>query len=257
MSSTDIWVVVERDIRIRIRSISMVIGMIIIPVAYLLFLAVGLDRIVPEMQYRGVSTSYLVYIFPGILAITVLSTSRLCGAILHIEKRSGMLDELLASPLKRNHLLIGKILSNTVLCLIQIICIFTVGYVLASGWITLSYQYILVIPATVLVSSLGLSGLSMILAAKIEAEETFNTWLTLLFWPMMFVSSAFYPVDAMPRFLLPFIRMNPVTYTADILRNMVILGSWSGILEQLGILAVISFILLGLTHYVLTRVVYR
>lgn len=257
MIGGDIWVVVERDLKIRTRSISMLIGMIIVPVVYLLFLAVGLNRIVPEMQYKGVVTSYLVYIFPGILAITILSTSRLCGSILHIEKRSGMLDELLSSPLNRNQLLIGKIVSNTCLCIIQVVCIFVIAYLLAGGWMTLSLGYIIAIPAIVLTSSLGMSGLSLIVAAKIEAEETFNTWLTLLTWPMMFVSSAFYPVEAMPRILMPIIKINPVTYTADALRDMIILGNWQETLKQLSILSGISLVLLILTQYMLVKVVYR
>lgn len=257
MIGGDIWIVVERDLKIRTRSISMLIGMIIIPVAYLLFLAVGLNRIVPEMQYKGVATSYLIYIFPGILSITILSTSRLCGSILHIEKRSGMLDELLCSPLNRNQLLIGKIISNTCLCIAQIACIFVIAYLLAGGWMTLSFGYIIAVPAIVLASSLGLSGLSLIVAAKIEAEETFNTWLTLLYWPMMFVSSAFYPAEAMPRILMPIIKINPVTYTADALRDMIILGNWQATVKQLSILSGISLALLVLTQYVLVKVVYR
>lgn len=254
---SDLWVVLERDIRIRTRSISMLIGMVIIPVAYLIFLAVGLNRIIPEMQYKGISTPYLVYIFPGILAITVQSTSRMCGNVLHIEKRSGMLDELLSSPLNRNQLLLGKIISNTILCMIQAVFIIAIAYFLSDGWIRVSYWYIVVIPAVVFISSLGLSGLSLVLAAKIEAEETFNTSLTLLFWPMMFVSSAFYPVEVMPRILLPFMKVNPLTYTAEALREMVILESWQGTCQQLAILSVISLTLLAVTQYVLVKVVYR
>lgn len=253
LNLSDMLTIFERDLRIRIQSVTMVISMVVMPLSYLLFLVVGLDYIMPEIIFAGVSMSYFMFVIPGILSIGILTTSRLSGSILHIERRSGMLEALFASPLNRGSLALGRALANTVLCMVQAGAMIALACILFQCTMHLSWINPLV-PLIVLISSLCFSSFGLILAAKIESEETFNALFALIIGPMTFISTAFFPPEALPRLLLPLIKINPLTYTVDSLRYVMV-NNWDMALYNLGVLTLISVILFALACHTLSRAI--
>lgn len=245
-------VVFERDWHIRMQSRSMLLSMILLPVTYLLFLAVGLNNVLQKMSFDGISLSYLLYIFPGILGIAAMSTGRLCGNIFHIEKRSGMLEVIYASPITRQSLLFGRFLSAFVLCLIQGAGILLLVFLLQGSQLHVTVNFLLMMLLALFFGTLAFSSLSIMLAALFRSEETHNALASIIFTPLNFISTAFYPATALPKILWPIVQLNPLTHMVDVLRYIMV-SEFAKAYTSLGYLIIVSIIILGFASYVFSK----
>jgi ABC-2 type transport system permease protein len=93
---------------------------------------------------------------------------------------------------------------------------------------------------------LGTSGWFFFLslfAFRIRRNDTFNTFINVLYFVLMFASSTFYPLDRVPGFLRIIAVVNPLTWHADLLRFLTIgIGSAPTILLELVCFIVFSVI---------------
>jgi ABC-2 type transport system permease protein len=168
-------------------------------------------------------TSYFDFIAPGIMAMTVMmSVMTGLPAAISQEKEVGTLDGMMVAPINRLSIIIGKTLAQTARGLLQGVIIL----VLASLLFGVSIQgSILLVFALLLLGVFSFVGLGVVLTSFAKDQETATMVMMTLMFPMMFLSGVFFPVQQMPWYMQDISKVLPLTYAADALRKVMVLGA--------------------------------
>jgi ABC-2 type transport system permease protein len=179
---------------------------------------------VPE---GAVSVSYLTFLGAGVIALTTLFTSLFGGISLLFDKNWGLLREVFASPMPRNHIIIGIGLSGVTKSILQVLVIMSFGLLIGvkffQGYSIL--QTVTAIAGILLfvgIFSIGFLFLSSAISMSMETPEGLQGVITLLTLPLFFASNALYPIEAFPDFVRLLSRLNPLTYLINGVRYFAI-----------------------------------
>jgi ABC-2 type transport system permease protein len=183
---------------------------------------------------------YRAYIAPGVMAQAALFIAIFFGLAVIWERDVGQLQRLLATPLPRTAIVLGKAAGAGVRALVQAALLLAV---LAAAGIGLRWSVLGVVGAlTMLVLATGaFACLSMLIAAGVRSRERFMGIGQLVMMPLFFASSALYPLSIMPGWLHVVARVNPLTYEVQGLRQM-LLGVGGGGELWLDFLVVVGFL---------------
>jgi ABC-2 type transport system permease protein len=168
-------------------------------------------------------TSYFDFIAPGIMAMTVMmSVMTGLPAAISQEKEVGTLDGMMVAPINRLAIIVGKTLAQTARGLLQGVLIL----ILASLLFGVSIQgSILLVFGLLLLGVFSFVGLGVVLTSFAKDQETAMMVMMTLMFPMMFLSGVFFPVQQMPWYMQYLSRLLPLTYAADALRKVMVLGA--------------------------------
>ena len=178
------------------------------------------------VQSQGVvpgNPSYFDFIAPGLMAMTVMMSvmTGLPVAISH-EKELGTMDGMMVAPVNRLSILLGKTLAQTLRGLIQGAIILA----LAIGIFGVAIQgNILLVFALLLLGVFSFVGLGIVITSFTKDQETAQMLMMTLMFPMMFLSGVFFPIQQMPGFMQAISHFLPLTYAADALRKVMVLGA--------------------------------
>ncbi len=179
-----------------------------------------------SVQTQGVingNPSYFDFIAPGIMAMTVMM-SVMTGLPVAIsqEKEIGTMDGMMVAPINRLSILLGKTLAQTARGLIQGLIILA----LAIGIFGVVVQgSILLVFALLLLGVFSFVGLGIVITSFTKDQETAQMLMMTLMFPMMFLSGVFFPIQQMPGFMQTIAHFLPLTYAADALRKVMVLGA--------------------------------
>ncbi len=183
---------------------------------------------------------YRAYIAPGVMAQAALFIAIFFGLAVIWERDIGQLQRLLATPLPRTAIVLGKAVGAGVRALVQAALLLVV---LAAAGIGLRWTPLGVLGALVLlvIGTGSFACLSMLIAAGVRSRERFMGIGQLIMMPLFFASSALYPLSIMPGWLHVVARVNPLTYEVQGLRQM-LLGVGGGGELWLDFLVVLAFL---------------
>ena len=229
-----------RDIIRFYRFKTLLISSLVQPALWMAFFGIAMssnfNRFTSEIPpIPGVpSVDYLTYMAAGVIAMTTLFTSLFGGMSLLFDKNWGLMREIFASPLPRNHIIFGIALSGMTKSFIQSIIIMVFGILIGAefffGYSAIkTLLAILGILLFVAVFSLGFLFLSAAIAISLESPEGMQGIMTLLTMPIFFASNALYPVDAFPPALQALSLVNPLTYLVTGIRYFAIGGDFQAI----------------------------
>ncbi|HSL98052.1 MAG TPA: ABC transporter permease [Candidatus Deferrimicrobiaceae bacterium] len=195
--------------------------------------------------------SYLAYLAPGQIAFTVFFAVAWSGGNLLYDYRSGYLDRLRIAPTSRYAILAGEFVPLFIECVVMagIILVLSVllGAPIATG-----------LPGAVAVMLLGgafgvaWSGTSFVPALVTRNEQATST-LSILFFPIAFMSTAFVPVELMPDWLQVVNAWNPISHVIEAMRSLMTVGFEPELLVR----AIVSISLLGLVLHAVTLWAFR
>jgi ABC-2 type transport system permease protein len=94
------------------------------------------------------------------------------------------------------------------------------GIALALGVGIANYLMIIPIMLIVIAFSLGFSGISVVVAATAKSQETFWGVINFLGMPLFMLSPALFPLELLPHWLAFIAKLNPVTYSVLLIREM-------------------------------------
>lgn len=159
---------------------------------------------------------YLTFMGAGIIAMTTLFTSLFGGIVILFDKNWGLMREILASPMNRNHIIFGIGLSGVTKSFIQAIVIMVFGILIGAAFFSgFSAVQVIIgiigILAFVGMFALGFLFLSAAIAISMESPEGLQGVTTLLTMPIFFASNALYPIDSFPEVLKIIALFNPMT----------------------------------------------
>jgi ABC-2 type transport system permease protein len=207
-----IYVLVLRDFKKFIREKSRLISTLARPLIWLFLVGGGMSRIVKP----DIGISYIQFIFPGILGMTILFSSIFSSISIIWDKEFGLMKEILVAPVSRISIVIGKALSGTIISLIQALIILMLFPFLG---ISLGIDSIFYVMAIAFLSSFCISSLGIIIATFYDSFESFSAIMNFIVMPMFFLSGAMYPVKMLPDILKTISRANPLTYAIDALKH--------------------------------------
>jgi ABC-2 type transport system permease protein len=192
------------------------------------------------------NVDYRAYLAPGVMAQAALFIAIFFGLAVIWERDVGQLQRLLATPLPRSAIVLGKATGAAVRALAQAVVLLTV---LAITGIGIRWQPIPILAALVLLllSTGAFACMSMLLAALVHNRERFMGIGQLIMMPLFFASSALYPISVMPRWLQFVARCNPLTYEVHGLRELLLGIPQEGTLWlDFGVIVVFFVVMLGL-----------
>ncbi|HLI45820.1 MAG TPA: ABC transporter permease [Geobacterales bacterium] len=169
------------------------------------------------------TTDYFSYLAVGMVAFIMLFTAMSSGMTIVWDRRLGFLNKLLTTPISRATIVFSKTLSSVLRALTQATIVLIVATLLGMqfkagfGVLDLLLSY-----AALFLMAMGLASLFIMLAIRATSWESQMAVMNLLNLPLMFASNAFYPISTMPSWLQPVAYINPITYTNDILRQLML-----------------------------------
>jgi ABC-2 type transport system permease protein len=179
-----------------------------------------------NVQTEGVvpgNPSYFDFIAPGIMAMTVMM-SVMTGLPVAIsqEKEIGTMDGMMVAPISRLSIILGKTLAQTARGLLQgaIILALAVGLF----GVTIHGNIFLVF-GLLLLGVFAFVGLGVVITSFAKDQETAQMMMTTLMFPMMFLSGVLFPIQQMPWYMQTISHFLPLTYAADALRKVMVLGA--------------------------------
>jgi len=164
---------------------------------------------------------YRAYLAPGVMAQAAMFIAIFFGLAVIWERDVGQLQRLLATPLSRVSIVLGKAAGACVRALVQALLLLAV---LAVAGIDVRWTVMGVIGtlAMLMIGTAAFACMSMLLAAAVRERERFMGIGQLIMMPLFFASSALYPLAVMPGWLRVIARANPLTYEVQGLRQMLV-----------------------------------
>ncbi len=209
-----IWVIAYREVLRFVQERARMFSSFAMPLLFLIIFGAGFNRLIGPLT-PGVD--FIKFMYPGIMAMTVLMTSIFSGLSVVGDREFGFLKEVLVAPLSRSGVVLGKAVGGTAVALVQGIIMLVLAPFLGVG---LSWVLVLkLIPVLVLVS-LSLSCLGLLVASRMRSQQGFQVVMHLLIFPLMFLSGVFFPVNSVPTWLGVIAKANPVTYGVDAIRQV-------------------------------------
>ena len=195
------------------RSRTQIIASLGSPIMYLGVLGFGLG---PVFQRAG-EGSYLQFMAPGVIGMTVLFTSMFSGIALLWDRQFGFLKETLVAPVPRLWIMTGRTLGGATVAMIQGTLIFVVS--LVAGFRPTS---IFVLPLALLVLALTaivFAAMGTAIGSSLKDMQGFQLVMNFMVMPIFFLSGALYPLSNLPRVLAWLTRVDPLTYGVDGVRG--------------------------------------
>lgn len=209
-----VYVICLRDVRRFFREKSQVIGSVARPTLWLLIMGTGFNTI-----FRAGTGTYVQFLFPGIIGMTVLFTSVFSAVSVIWDRQFGFLREILVAPVSRTSVAVGKTLSGVFQSLIQGGIILALSPIVG---VSLTPLIILEVGGLIILISFALTSFGLLIASRMESFEGFNLIMNFLIMPMFFLSGALFPMTALPLWLKSIVSVNPLSYGVDALRGVII-----------------------------------
>ena len=170
--------------------------------------------------------NYQQFLLPGIIAQTLLFTAMFLGISVIWDRQFGFMKEILVAPVGRISIFAGKMLGVGTSAMIQGLIVIALGILIGIPLTVIAVS--LAIPLMLLIT-VGLVCIGLIIASLMTSLESFGTIVTFVNMPMFFLSGALFPVTNLPAWLKWAFYINPLTYSVDALRTVMIPG-WHSIL---------------------------
>jgi ABC-2 type transport system permease protein len=216
------WVVAYREILRYITERSRIVGSLMMPLLLLVVFGAGFTNVIGGMA-PGID--YLQFMYPGIIAITVLTTSLFAGISVVWDREYGFLREILVAPLSRTGIVLGKAVGAVLQASVQVALMLILAPLLG---VELNPQIILGLIPMIVILSLGLAGLGIMLASFMRSQQGFQTVMQIIIFPLIFLAGVFFPVNNVPVWMEVISKVNPLTYGVDAIRQ-VFLGAEASI----------------------------
>lgn len=217
-----------------------------------------------QTQLTFGTTSYFSFLGAGMLAFIILFTAAFSGMSVVWDRRFGFMNKALSTPVGRGAIVTAKVLQAVVRSLIQAAIV--LGIAVALGMDT-TYFGVATVAGTFVILFLmafGLSSLFVMLALRSSDWQTQMAVINLLNLPLLFASNAMFPVSIMPSWLQSVVKVNPVSYANDAVRQM-LLGSanvsnyvvlaplWADFAVLIGFAAILSVLGIVLSWKLLSK----
>jgi len=181
-------------------------------------------------QAFGGAVNYITFLTPGVIGIVSLTTMSFMGVDSVLDRMSGYLDMLSTYPIPRTSIYFGAIIQNLTKAMATagvtfLLALFVPnGLRLVQGFTMLDLAGVLL---TFALLSLVFSALFSGIAISVKSTDSFFAVVNFLTFPIMFTSTALFPLSFFPGWMKPFAKANPVSLASEAARLLIVKGSLS------------------------------
>jgi ABC-2 type transport system permease protein len=209
------WVVTRRELLRLKQDRTRILTMLLQPLLFIFVMGTGLGSIVDT----GGGLDFRTFLYPGVLATSVLFTAAFAGISLVWDREFGFLREMMVAPISRASIIWGKCLGGAVVATAQSLLLLALV-----GTVGIPYDPLLLaeLIGCLFLGSLLLTALGVLLSTRIKTIQAAMPVSQLLIMPMMFLSGSLFPVSGLPGWLSVLTRLNPLTYVVQPMRHLVL-----------------------------------
>lgn len=248
------WVVAYRELLRFVQERSRIVSSFAMPLLLLVIFGAGFNRIIGAMT-PGVN--YIQFMYPGIIAMTVLMSSVMSGLSIVWDREFGFLKEILVAPLGRSGIVLGKAAGSATVAVIQGIVMLVLAPFLG---VSLSPLMVIELMPVLIIISLSLSGLGILVASRMRSQQGFQIIVQIIIMPTMFLSGVFFPVNNVPTWMEVISKINPLTYGVDAIRQLflgqagnaigvTVFGHTMTILQDVLVVVILGVVLLSIATW--------
>jgi len=243
-----IYILWLREMKRYVRSRAQIVASLGQPMLYLLALGFGLG---PVFQRSG-QGSYLQFVAPGVVGMSILFMSIFSGIGLLWDRQFGFLKETLVAPVQRVHVMLGKALGGATVAVIQGSIVFVVCLIAGFRPVNISalpIAFLFMALLATMFTSLGTA-----IGSVLVDMQGFQLVMNFLVMPIFFLSGALFPLANLPKALAVVTSLDPMTYGVDGLRAALIGISHFGIATDIAVICAITAVFMGLGTYFFSRI---
>jgi len=219
-ATSDLWLPAYtlwlREIVRFYRQPARVVGVIASPVVFWLVIGSGFGSSFRSGEVAG-QQHYLDYFYPGALIMIVLFTSIFTMMSVIEDRKEGFLLSVLVAPVPRSAIVLGKVLGGTTLSAIQGLVFLAFAPLIG---LRISVGDLLLVILTVFLVSFALTALGFAIAWRMDSTQGFHAIINLFLIPLWLLSGALFPLSGASGWIRLLIRINPLTYGVEALRDL-------------------------------------
>lgn len=205
--------VVYREGKIRASNALFIFWDIVYPLGYLLVFGVGMNK---ALGFAQLPVDYYAFFLAGVLGMAGFGIASNTAWSFFMDRDNGIFYEMLTYPISRAQYLLGKVLFNVAIGLMQAFMTVVLAAVLLG--VQLRPVGFPLLAASVVVGTAGWFFFYSIFALAIRRNDAFNTVTSIFYFVLLFASSMFYPVEPLPAAFRMVARANPITWHVDVMR---------------------------------------
>jgi ABC-2 type transport system permease protein len=243
-----IYILWLRELKRYFRSRVQLIASLGQPMLYLLVLGFGLG---PVFQRAG-NGSYLQFVAPGVIGMTVLFSSIFSGLGLLWDRQFGFLKETLVAPVPRLQIMIGRTLGGATVSVIQ-------GLLVAFICVLAGFRPVHFATAPLAVGFMVLiaivfAALGVAIGSSLQDMQGFQLIMNFLVMPIYFLSGALFPLTGLPKVMGWITSADPLSYGIDGMRAVLLGVTHFGSITDMTVLAAVGSVLLVLGAYRFSKI---
>jgi ABC-2 type transport system permease protein len=230
------------------RQRSRVVGVIASPILF--WVAIGSGFGTSFRSGANGNQNYLEYFYPGALIMIVLFTSIFTMMSVIEDRKEGFLLSVLVAPVSRSAIVLGKVMGGTTLSTIQGL-IFLVFAPLVGVHVGVGDFALIVL--TIFLVSFALTALGFAIAWPMDSTQAFHAIINLFLIPLWLLSGALFPIAGASMWLRVLMRINPLTYGVEALRQLLYPTNENFLPASLATLVLFSLFMFGLSFVMVNR----
>jgi len=205
--------VIYREGKIRTTNALFIFWDVVYPLGYLLVFGVGMNQ---ALSFPGLQTGYHAFFLAGVLGMAGFGIAANTAWSFFMDRDNGIFYEMLTYPISRAEYLLGKVLFNVAIGLVQ--AFITVLLAAALLGVPLRPARFPMLAAAVVVGTAGWFFFYAIFALRIRRNDAYNTVTSVFYSVFLFASSMFYPLEPLPAAFRWIALANPITWHVDVIR---------------------------------------
>ena len=195
------------------RDRSRIVSSLVQPVLFLFVLGSGLASLVSSGD-----VDFRTFLFPGVLATSVLFTAAFSGISMVWDREFGFLREMLVAPVSTVAIFTGKCLGGATVATLQSLIILALA-----GLVGVPYDLGMMVQLVGLLFLMAfmICAMGLFLSARIKQVQSAMPLVQLTITPLMFLSGSLFPLSNLPGWLHLATTVNPMTYAVEPVRSVV------------------------------------
>jgi ABC-2 type transport system permease protein len=243
-----IYILWLRELKRYTRSRVQIVASLGQPMLYLLVLGFGMG---PVFQRAG-GGSYLQFVAPGVIGMTVLFSSIFSGLGLLWDRQFGFLKETLVAPVPRLQIMIGRTLGGATVAVIQGLLVTLVCVI--AGFRPVNLVIVPVALVFMILIAAVFAALGVAIGSSLQDMQGFQLIMNFLVMPIFFLSGALFPLSGLPKALTWATSADPLSYGIDGMRSVLLGISHYGAALDVEVLAVVAAVLLVFGAYRFSKI---
>ena len=186
------------------------------------------------------ASSYISFVTPGVVLMSALFAGGWNGMGVLMDMNQGVMDRLLVSPINRTAIIAGRIISMSVVSVIQSLILIGLGFAFGARFAGGIVGIVILLISAMLLAA-PFAALSNALALVVRKQESVIGASNFILMPLTFLSPVFMAKNVMPDWIRSVSRFNPVNWSVDAARAALSGNTdWNYVLLRIGCLLVFA-----------------